>query len=58
MKAIKKISDHLMGDTLEASISAHPLELNAVKSMHCTDVNQVATDMVCPYLGIGDSETH
>ncbi len=42
----------LKGDTLEASKSAHPFELNTVKPMHCTGVNQVATDMLCPYLGI------
>ncbi len=40
------------GDTLEASKSAHPFERNTVKPMHCTDVNQVATDMLGPYLGI------
>ncbi len=35
------------GDTLEASKSAHLFELNTVKPMHYTDVNQVATDMLC-----------
>ncbi len=40
------------GDTLEASKSAHPFELNTIKPMHGTGVNQVATDMLCPYQGI------
>ncbi len=39
-------------DTLEARKSAHLFELNTVKPMHCTDVKQVATDMLGPYLGI------
>ena len=37
---------NINGDTLEASKSAHLFELNAVKPMYCTDVNQVASDMV------------